>query len=121
MQIIQCTAKLRKEMGVVDSALYEGNVNEGVLGPWHANLISIDRRKCVLFANDKTLFNFLVPDVRRPQIRDLGQLFLQFLFPVLSQEGFTETECEKIASEYNEVQFAKSSSRAVLGSMNELA
>lgn len=121
MQLIKCTAKLRKEMGLKDSELSDDSSEELLLGPWHANLIHINRKKCVLFANDKTLFNFIAPDVSRFQIRDLPQLFLRFLYPVLSEEGFTKSECEEIAFEYEEVKFSKSTSKSVLGSMNDLA
>ena len=121
MQLIRCTAKLRKEMGVKDSALCRGDAEELALGPWHANLIRVERRKCVLFVNDKTLFNFIAPNVSRSEIRGLHQLFLSFLYPVLSEEGFTKIEREKIASEYKDVRYAKTTNKSVLGSMNDLA
>ncbi len=91
------------------------------LGPWHANLIHIDRRKCVLFVNDKTLFNFITPDVPRPVIRDLDRLFKSYLSCVLADEGFIEADRARILSEYDEIGFAGTSSKSVLGSMNELA
>lgn len=121
MQIIRCTAKLRKEMGIKDSNLFCGDVVHGVLGPWHANLIYINRQKCVLFVNDTTLFNFIVPDVKRAEIRDLHRLFLGFLHPVLAQEGFSQSQRKVLASEYAEVVYGATSSKSVLGSMNELA
>jgi len=121
MQTIKCTAKLRKEMGLEDSALFDGDVTGSVLGPWHANLIYIDRRKCVLFANDKTFFNFLAPNARRDQIRELQKLFLSWLRPTLFFEGFSEAECEKIAAEYAEIGYAKTDNASVLGTMNDLA
>jgi hypothetical protein len=69
MSIIRCTAKLQKEMGLKKSDL-TGSVDETtVLGSWHANLLHIDRRKCILFANDRTLFNFIVADLKREHIR----------------------------------------------------
>ena len=103
MQLIRCTAKLRKEMGVKDSDLFRGDVHLATLGPWHANLIYINRRKCILFANDATLFNFIVPDVNRSAIRDLQNLFLGFLHPVLAQEGFSQGQREELAAEYAKV------------------
>ena len=103
MQIIRCTAKLRKEMGIKDSNLFCGEVTKGILGPWHANLIYINRRKCIIFVNDATLFNFIAPDVKRGEIRGLYNLFLSFLHPVLVQEGFSETQRGVLASEYAEV------------------
>ena len=91
------------------------------LGPWHANLIHIDRRKCVLFVNDKTLFNFIVPDLSRAQIRELDKLFKNYLSCVLADAGFSAADRARILSEYDEVGYANTNSKSVLGSMNDLA
>ena len=72
MQLIRCTGKLQKEMGLKKTDLLEAEPHFSYLGSWHANLIHIDRRKCVLFVNDKTLFNFIAPDVYRTEIRNLN-------------------------------------------------
>ena len=66
-------------MALKQSDLCEEEPHFSYLGPWHANLIHIDRRKCVLFVNDKTLFNFMVPDLSKAQIRDLDKLFKSYL------------------------------------------
>lgn len=121
MLIIRCTAKLRKEMGVKDTNLYYGEIAWGILGSWYANLIYINRRKCILFVNDMTLFNFIVPDVSRKEIRDLQNLFFRFLHPVLAEEGFSQSQREALTSEYAEVVYGPTCSRSVLGSMNDLA
>jgi hypothetical protein len=121
MQLIRCTKKLQKEMGLKQSDLYTEEPRFSYLGPWHANLIYINRRKCVLFVNDKTLFNFIVPDLSRAQIRDLEKLFKSYLSCILADEGFGEAGRTRILSEYDEVCFANTSSKSVLGSMNDLA
>jgi len=91
------------------------------VGPWHANLIHIDRRKCVLFVNDKTLFNFIVPDLSRAQISELDKLFKGYLSCVLADAGISEADRARILSEYDEVEYANTNSKSVLGSMNNLA
>ncbi len=91
------------------------------LGGWHANLIYIDRRKCVLFTNDRTLFNFLVPDVTRLVIRKLDELFRGFLACVLSEEGLDQEVKEKILEEYREIAYSNTNNKSVLGSMTDLA
>ncbi len=121
MQIIHCTGKLQKEMGLKPSDLSYQDPTPEMLGGWHANLIYIDRKKCVLFANDKTLFNFITPDVSRPQIKKLSELFLSYLSCVLTQEGVDEKAKSKILAEYETVEYAKTKSRSVLGSLNDLA
>lgn len=108
-------------MGLKKSDLLDEEPSFSYLGSWHANLIHIDRRKCILFVNDKTLFNFIAPDVSRAQIRELKVLFKGFLQCVLAEEGVKVTAREKIFSEYDEVKYANTKSKSVLGSMNDLA
>lgn len=121
MQLIRCTKKLQKEMGLKLSDLCTEEPRFSYLGPWHANLIYINRRKCLLFANDMTLFNFIVPDVSRENIRELKELFTSYLSCILANEGIEEAERERILSEYDEIGFANTNSKSVLGSMNDLA
>ena len=121
MQLIRCTKKLQKEMGLKPSDLCAEEPRFSYLGPWHANLIYINRRKCLLFANDRTLFNFIVPDVSRENIRELEGLFTSYLSCILADEGFAEADRQRMLSEYDEIGFANTSSKSVLGSMNDLA
>ena len=121
MQLLRCTAKLLKEVGLKPADLCLDEPDFSFLGQWHANLIYIDRRKSVLFVNDRTLFNFILPDVSRAQIRALPELFRSGLSCVISAEEFPEDVRRRIFEEYEEVALAKSSDRSVLGSSNDLA
>jgi len=121
MQIIGCTKKLQVEMGLTAKDLVTVEPADAGLGPWTANLIFINGRKCVHFVNDKTLFNFLVPDVLRKHIRDLDRMFRNWFSCTLGDEGFTENQIDKILQEYEEIAFSKTRSRSVLGSMKEQA
>lgn len=91
------------------------------LGSWTANVIFVNRHKCVIFVNDKTLFNFLVPDVLRKQIRELAMMLRGFLSCVLSEEGFSREQIDRMLEVYTEIGYSNTKSRSVLGSMNELA
>ena len=84
-------------------------------------MIYIDGKKCVLFVNDKTLFNFIVPDILRAQIRELSSIFIANLECVLAAEGVPESAITKIMSEYGSIQYANTNNKSVLGSMNDLA
>ncbi|MDI6687573.1 MAG: hypothetical protein QME06_05055 [Desulfobacterales bacterium] len=121
MQLLRCTKKLQKEMGLKKSDVSENEPSESYLGSWHVNLIYIDGKKCLLFVNDKTLFNFIVPDISRAQIRELSRIFKATLECVLSAEGVPEMAKTKIMSEYELIQYANTNSKSVLGSMNDLA
>lgn len=121
MQLIRCTAKLLREIGIKRNDLHCEPPAFQFLGPWHANLIHIDRRKTLLFVNDRTLFNFVVPDVGRAQIRELPMLFCSGLSCVLSNEDVPGEAKDRILAEYREIGLAKSADRSVLGSSNDLA
>ncbi|EGW21137.1 DUF6933 domain-containing protein [Methylobacter tundripaludum] len=121
MQLIRCTKKLQKEIGLKNDALVQPDPTPSLLGSWHANLIIIGQSRCVLFVNDKTLFNFLIPDVPKEQFCQLDRLFRDFLQCILAEEGFDTTTTDKILQEYAEIGFANTNSKSVLGSMNDLA
>ncbi len=108
-------------MGLKKNDISVNEPKEGCLGSWHANLIYIDGKKCVLFANDKTLFNFIVPDIPRVQIRELSKVFKHNLECVLSSEGISEKMKTKILLEYESIKYGNTTDKSVLGSLNDLA
>lgn len=93
----------------------------GRLGSWHANLIHIDGRKTLLFVNDRTRFNFIVPDVRRAQICDLGAVFTEGFSRALSDVRVAERTRVRILEECRDFVFAPTGDRRVLGTMNDIA
>jgi hypothetical protein len=110
-----CQAMCAPETRPKQSGLCADEPHFSYLGPWHADLIPIDRRKCVLFVNDKTLLNFTVPDLSRAQIRELDQLFKNYLNCVLADAGIPEADRGGILSEYGEVGHAGTNSNSVQG------
>jgi hypothetical protein len=118
MQLIRCTQKLLKELKIKPT---EKSPKFGYIGGWHANLLRIDRRKCVLFTNDQSLYSFFVPGLKKPEFVHFDEVFRQNLFKCLLNERFSQGKIEKVLDEYREVKFAKTKNRSVLGSMNDLA
>ncbi len=121
MQLIRCTVKLLKELGLKPKDLPEEQPTDSFLGQWHANLIFINRKKTLLFVNDRTLYNFIVPGVTRSQIRELPDQFSLMLSRVLIEQGFPDEMREHILAEYEKPALAKSLGRSVLGSANDFA
>jgi hypothetical protein len=121
MRIIHCTRKLLKEL---DAPLIEPDkipCNSEGLGNWYANLLRIDRRKCLLFTNEKSLYTFLISKVLKANLKNIEQEFLIHLSYNLQYEGFGLEVINRVMQEYQEIGFAKTSNRQVLGSMNEFA
>ena len=74
MVCIRCTQKLLKLMNVKPSETGTDEEKEN-LGDWYANLTWIGRKKCLLFTNERILFSFLVPEVRKEELTDLVLCF----------------------------------------------
>jgi hypothetical protein len=119
MRYIKCTKKLLEEMDAQpDSREAE---DEGILGDWYANLLRFERKKCLLFVNEKTRFCFLMVDLKRVHIKNLAVVFRDGLFGALLSEGYQAPMIELILSEYDTLSYGKATDRAVLGSMTEYA
>ena len=118
MAIIGCTTKLLNELGTKPTNVPDQPTS---LWDWHANLLRIERKKWVLFTNDLTLYSFFVRFVKRPLPPDFVEMFRLGLFKSLMGEGFAEPLVEYALRDHRNVVIAKTTSRSVLGSMNDLA
>jgi hypothetical protein len=109
MKIIHCTQKLlrllKRDITPIDKILS----NPEGLGNWYANLLWFNRKKCILFTNEKSLYTFLVPKVVKHNLDDIETEFVIHLAKNLQYEGISLEAINKINQEY------------FLGSMNDLA
>jgi len=115
--IIRCTQKLIKELRI--KPLEPEEVSK--VGSWHANLLRIDRRKCVLFTHDMTLFSVFVAGLKRDDFDHIDQVFGQAMFKTMLLFDFEQAEIERMLDWSQHNTFAKTNSRSVLGSMNDMA
>ncbi len=118
MSVIRCTTKLLNEL---ESAPTSGPDHSRNLCDWHANLLRLDRKKYVLFTNDQTLYSFLLRWMNKPRSAGFQEVFRLGLFKSLMGEGLAEAQVEYMMSEHAHIIIAKTNSRSVLGSMNDLA
>lgn len=86
---------------------------------WYANLLVLDRRKCLLLTHAATLFSVFEPDVRVAQIRSTHEFVSALLERELQEESlpahtFGDTAIESLV-------VAKTADRRVLGCMNDMA
>ncbi len=112
--LIRCTQKLLEE--IPESLIDPSASGES----WHANLLRIDRRKCVLFTHDATLYSVFAPGLKRPEFEHLDEVFGQRLFKALLWDEFSQTQIERMLDACRVVRFTRSSNRSVLGSMNDI-
>lgn len=114
--LIRGTKRLLAELGAATIPEAGNGETPPVLGEWYGNLIRIDRRKCMVFADAATLFTFMIPRVVKKQYRDFRALFLGHLDFALAVHGLSLPEhliTERIIH-------GPTRDRRVLGSLNEL-
>lgn len=118
MAQIQCTQKLLKELKIKPEDI---NHELSPLANWYANLLLIDRRKCVLLTHQSTLYSLFIPGLKKPDFMHFPEVVGQNLFKNLLHEEIPQEQLELVLNEFQTVSYAKTSSRSVLGSMNDLA
>lgn len=116
MTTIRCTMKLMQELRVKPDAETAGDPEPG----WHANLLPVERYRCMLFTHDETLFSFFVCGPKRPCLEYFPEVFGQGLFKALLRFGFSQGQVEQMLDQVREIGFSKTNNRRVLGSMIDM-
>lgn len=122
--VLRCTARLLKEIGPVDVvgfSIDEERVKDSGLDVWYANLLKIGRKHHVLFTSATTLYSFLVPGVRKTELKEIEKLFISNLESNLRAEGFREDIIEGVLRRFDRIVLGKTLCRRVLGSMTDHA
>lgn len=115
--ILRCIAKLLKELGASKADLTDNIPQDQPLNEWYANLFFIRRKKCVIFTNAVTLFTFVVFDVDRSQIRDIGNLFRNGLGYALLEEDFNGVLIQCLVNQCHNMHLAKTRNKSIIGVM----
>jgi len=118
MIVFRGTHKLLKELRIRKSDL--DDPGEGLLGSWFANLFRIERRKCVLITNDRTLYSVLLYGLRKPDFESIGDRFRDGLVANLQTAGIPAETVASVAMACRPVGWGATNSRSVLGSMNDM-
>jgi hypothetical protein len=114
--ILRCTGKLLKELRRQPEEIESSSE----AASWHANLLIIERRKCVLFIHDPSYFSVFVAGLKRPDFDHIEQVFGEALFHSLRLAEFSQGQIESLLDSAQEMHVAKTNNRSLLGSMNDL-
>ena len=69
MKTIRRTQKLLDRLVVKKADLLDDVNSDRLLGEWYANILRISRHNWVLFTESETLYSFLVPNVRKADLK----------------------------------------------------
>jgi hypothetical protein len=118
MPVIRCTQKLLAEMG---NPRANDTVRSNLpLDEWYANLIILDRQKCVVFINPATLFVAIAYGKRREELRQLQQILIESLRQALTVENVDVGVLDRVVQNLEEADIAKTQDRKTLGCLNDV-
>lgn len=116
MVTLRLTHKLQKLLAIDLTEQLEPTTSR--LGDWYANFVPTYSGDLIVFVNEKTLLSVAIP------IWESDHLILLFRLRVGNLLGMIGIQSKVIENElghYDHIQFGKTRSRSVLGSMNDIA
>ncbi|MAK44063.1 MAG: hypothetical protein CMN80_07915 [Spongiibacter sp.] len=91
------------------------------LGSWHANLLTLQRRNCVLLVHDQTRFPVFIPALKKADLANLDWWFSDALMNTLLKCGANDRQMALAAEMLHRLQVDSVCDRSVQGTMNRMA
>jgi len=116
--ILRCTSKLLKELRIKPIEQAPEEIDQ--IREWHANIITVQRKKCLIITHSKSLYSFVIYGIKRRELENFNQEFSKHLLLNLFAD---QIDGSKLIGNKNEINlvYAKTNNRSVLGSMNDIA
>src|SRR5690554_5176630 len=119
--LIQCTKALLDKIGIKGSELapsdgYEQFPNS--FFAWHANFVTIDRRKAIVLMNNETRYPIVI---YRPITKDFSkikELIHEAISEALRIEGVRSEVIEDYLKKAGDISFSKTANRSMVAKMN---
>ena len=122
--ILHCTQKLATRIpstGDLPSPEAEPDSQAGLLSNWHAHLLTLDRRQCVLFCHDSTRYVLFLPGLRAPQFAELGRWHRELFLATLATQGLSDNRLARVELALGPLCVDRQTDRSVLGSLRVAA
>ena len=117
--IIQATKKLSVFLG---AELTPPPSDHSHISCWHGNLLLINRRKTLILTHNPSRYTVLIHGLTKRDLPTLPKRIIERISAQLSFDGLTDTQTASLLAQIgSSLTFTKTSSRHVLGSMNDMA
>jgi hypothetical protein len=74
---IYCSKKLEAFLGPITPAIHP--TEPSLLGDWNGHLFTLNKRKCLIFMNNKTCYSVVMANVLKKDVNNFGQVFKERL------------------------------------------
>jgi hypothetical protein len=113
--VVRCTGKLLDLLDANPRTLAQAQPTGD---DWYANLLWVERRKCLLLTHADRLFSVFVAGVRKPDLRPLGPYLVGVIERELRAENLASDALGRL--DPGQVVIARTASRRTLGYMNDI-
>ncbi|MFG6147168.1 DUF6933 domain-containing protein [Halobacillus sp. B23F22_1] len=119
MFVIGATQKLTKEINK-ELETPEQYKEIPAIYKWHANLITVNRRKCLIIMNNQTGINLILFGLRKQQFENLNSVIKGSLKQLLQLVKVEEEIINELLENAEPIVYTKTDNRQVLGMMNQV-
>jgi hypothetical protein len=119
--LIQCTKSLLDQLGIKNSELYPPEGHEqfpNSFMAWHANFVSIDRKKAIVLINNETRYSIVIYRPSKKDSSKINELIREAIITALRMEGVRKEVIEAYIEKAGDITFSKTASRSMVAKMN---
>lgn len=119
--LIQCTKSLLDQLGIKNSELYSPEGHEqfpNSFMAWHANFVTIDRKKAIVLMNNETRFPIVIYRPSKKDLSKINELIREAIITALRMEGVRKEVIEAYMEKAGEITFSKTANRSMVAKMN---
>ncbi|AGK54017.1 plasmid pRiA4b ORF-3 family protein [Bacillus sp. 1NLA3E] len=113
--LIQCTKKLLEQLKLNPESEVEGEA----LFSWHANLITLNRRKTVVLVNDQNRYTVVLYGLKAKDFNKINEIVVGGIRETFREEGIKDGVIEKYLFQSKKLIFAKTKNRTSVARMNK--
>lgn len=113
--LIQCTKKLLTELKVNPMP----SIEEEPLFSWHANILTVNRRKTLVLMNDSNRYIIVLHGLKAKDFKKIDELILQAIRETYREESIRDEVIESYLSRSQVLTFTKTRDKTLVARMNK--
>lgn len=117
--ILHCSQRALRDLGI-DKALVRKDIMPTTEDSWYAHTFFIGRKKHLIVTHAKSLFSSVQEGFKKADAKDIGKLLKTMVSRTLFLEQHPDEVIRKASDLMTDIQYARSSDRSIIGSMNDL-
>ena len=115
---IYCSKKLETFLGQTTPTIKP--TENSIFGDWNGHLFTVDRKRCLIFMNNRTCYSIVFTNVQKKNLKDFGQVFKERLITQLDRDiELTEEQEIKLRKDLGDIVLTKSNNdKKIIGTIN---